>query len=136
MPSRVHPEAGLISKCALYSSVTTTWIDANSTRAPRLFSWADYHGLLSTLDSIVNAPLADIIRPLPLDGEFKRAILQHTGDLGAILDAVLGYEAGHFDAAARHGVRTDRVQAAFWEAMEYSATMMSDLKTAAAQSPR
>ena len=85
-------------------------------------------GLLSTLDSILNAPLDDIIRPLPLDEQFKRAILQRDGQLGSVLDAVIGYEAGQFDTATHHGISVHRVQAAFWEAAEYSAAMLTDLK--------
>jgi EAL and modified HD-GYP domain-containing signal transduction protein len=93
-------------------------------------------GLLSTLDSIMNAPLADIIQPLPLDGEFKRAILQREGELGSVLDAVVGYEAGNFDIATHHGISILRVQSAFWEAVEYSASMMTDLKVVTANSAR
>jgi EAL and modified HD-GYP domain-containing signal transduction protein len=93
-------------------------------------------GLLSTLDSILNAPLADIIRPLPLDGQFKRAILHREGDLGSVLEAVLDYEAGHFDNATHHGISINRVQTAFWEAVEYSASMITDLKVLTANSAR
>jgi EAL and modified HD-GYP domain-containing signal transduction protein len=89
-------------------------------------------GLLSTLDSVLNAPLADILRPLPLDEQFKRTILRHEGELGTVLDAVLGFEAGDFDAATRHGIPIQRVQDAFWEAAESSAAMMTGLQAATA----
>jgi EAL and modified HD-GYP domain-containing signal transduction protein len=85
-------------------------------------------GLLSTLDSILNAPLPDIILPLPLDGLFKRAILQREGELGSVLDAVLGYEAGSFETATRHGFSIHQVQSAFWEAAAYSASMVAELR--------
>ena len=93
-------------------------------------------GLLSTLDSILNAPLADIIRPLPLDEQFKRAILRREGELGSVLDAVLGYEAGHFDTAAHRGISIHRVRTAFWEAAEYSASMITELQVVSANSAR
>lgn len=93
-------------------------------------------GLLSTLDSVLNAPLADIILPLPLDAHFKSAILKREGALGAVLDAVLSYEAGDFDAATRHGIPIQRVQNAFWEAVEYSAAIMTELKVATAHPGR
>lgn len=88
-------------------------------------------GLLSTLDAVLNAPLADILRPLPLEEPFQRAILRREGELGAVLDAVLAYEAGDFEGAAHRGIPVERVQNAFWEAVEYSAAMMTDLKVAA-----
>jgi EAL and modified HD-GYP domain-containing signal transduction protein len=93
-------------------------------------------GLLSTLDSILNAPLADIILPLPLDGQFKRAILQHEGKLGSVLEAVLGYEAGNFDTAIHHDIPIHGVQNAFWEAAGYSVSMITDLKVLTANSAR
>jgi EAL and modified HD-GYP domain-containing signal transduction protein len=93
-------------------------------------------GLLSTLDSILNAPLADIVGPLPLDEQFKRVILHHEGELGEVLNAVLGFEAGSFDAAAHGGISIQGVQTAFWDAVEYSAAMMTDLKVVTATSAR
>ncbi len=93
-------------------------------------------GLLSTLDSVLNAPLADILRPLPLDEQFKRAILQREGELGTVLDAVLAYEAGDFEAAAHRGIPIQRLQNAFWEAVEYSAAMITGLQVATAPSSR
>jgi c-di-GMP phosphodiesterase len=87
-------------------------------------------GLLSTLDSVLNAPLESILRPLPLEESFKGAILRREGELGAVLKAVLAYEAGDFEGAGDHRVPVERVHHAFWEAVEYAAEMMTDLKEA------
>jgi len=103
--------------------------EAHGSHGPRAYMT----GLLSTLDSILNAPLDQIIEPLPLDGECKRAILEREGELGAILDAVVGYEAGNFDAASRGGIAGPHLQAAFWQGVEFSASMMNDLKVVAAR---
>ncbi len=89
-------------------------------------------GLLSTLDSILNTPLAEILRPLPVDEAFKHAILSRKGELGAILDAVLAYESGDFGLALHRDLPISRVQNAFWEAVEYSAAMLTDLKVVSA----
>lgn len=93
-------------------------------------------GLLSTLDSILNAPLEDIIRPLPVDPQFKRAILGREGRLGAVLEAVVDYEAGSFATSTRHGFSIHRVQAAYWEAVTYSASMIANLKEVTSHSAR
>lgn len=90
-------------------------------------------GLLSTLDSVLNAPLEAILGPLPLDEPFKSAILRREGDLGAVLNATLAFEAGDFETASRQSIDVERVQSAFWEAVAYSARMMSDLKFAASR---
>ena len=88
-------------------------------------------GLLSTLDSILNVPLEEILRPLPLDEPFQRAILGHEGDLGAILAAALAYETGDFQAAAGQGIPAACMRSAFWDAVQYSAKMMSELRVVA-----
>ena len=93
-------------------------------------------GLLSTLDSILNAPLANIIEPLPLDPPLRGAILRHEARLGQILDAVLCYEAGGFQEASNHGLSLHQVQNAFWQAASYSASMITDLKVVKASSIR
>lgn len=93
-------------------------------------------GLLSTLDCILDAPLADVISPLPLEAQFKRSVLQREGDLGTILNAALSYESGSFDPAAQTGFSMQTVQAAYWNAVEYSASMMVNLKAARADSAR
>ena len=87
-------------------------------------------GLLSTLDAILNAPLETILRPLPLEEHFKCAILLRRGEMGAILNAVLAYQAGHFDGTGDHGIRIERLQEAYWQAVEYSAVMIAELKQA------
>ena len=87
-------------------------------------------GLLSTLDAILNAPLDEILRPLPVPDRFKSAILLRRGEMGAILDAVLGYQAGNFEAAARQGIPIRRLHEAFWDAVEYAAQMISEIKVA------
>jgi len=84
-------------------------------------------GLLSPLDSICGAPAQDILEPLPIDSRVKGAILRHEGPLGAVLDAVLGYEACREDFTARHRIRMETAQRAFWEAADYAARMLEGL---------
>lgn len=93
-------------------------------------------GLLSTLDSILNAPLADIIQPLPLDERFKRAVLLREGELGTVVDVVLSYESGIFDPEVRRTFSIRTVQAAYWEAVAYAASMLADLKLVTSSSVR
>jgi c-di-GMP phosphodiesterase len=84
-------------------------------------------GLLSTLDAIFNAPIEDLIAPLPIDIRFKRAILQREGALGAMLDLLLAYESGERDVA---GINDTAVRKAYWDAAEYARSMMSQMTAA------
>jgi EAL and modified HD-GYP domain-containing signal transduction protein len=86
-------------------------------------------GLLSTLDSVLNAPLPDLVNPLPIDSGFKRAILDHEGSLGALLDAVISYEDGRWEG----GEDTPAMYRSFWDATGYARTMLDQLRTDAPQ---
>lgn len=51
-------------------------------------------GLFSTIDAMLNRPMADIIDPLPMSDATKQALKHHGGDLGALLHDVVRYEQG------------------------------------------
>ena len=92
-------------------------------------------GMLSTLDSILDIPLEKVVESLPLDRVIKDAILLRRGRLGAILDAVIAYEAGDFELAARGGLEVPLLERAFWEAAGYSTTMLSGLAASQSKGP-
>ena len=56
-------------------------------------------GLLSIADALLEIPLETIVEELPLADEVSDALLRRDGPAGAILDAVVSYERGDFDAA-------------------------------------
>ena len=82
-------------------------------------------GLLSTLDSVFNEPLASLVEPLPIDARFKRALLQREGELGATLNCVLAYETGVWTPGAAPS--TEDMQRAFWDAAAYARQMMAQM---------
>jgi EAL and modified HD-GYP domain-containing signal transduction protein len=86
-------------------------------------------GLLSTLDAVLNAPLEDLVRPLPIDNRFKLALLEREGALGAVLDTVTAYESGKWQGRETDGTGSAAgdaaIQKAFWDAAEYSRSMVA-----------
>lgn len=86
-------------------------------------------GLLSTLDSVFDAPLKQIVTPLPLPKELIGAILDREGTLGKVLNAVLAYEACQFNSATQNGIELDLLQKAFWDAAESARTMIDQLES-------
>ena len=91
-------------------------------------------GLLSTLDSVLDAPLEDLVAPLPIDNRFKRALLEREGALGAVLDSATAYETGEWTAEEDSGPRVAAMHKAFWDATEYARTMLSQM-TSSRDSP-
>ncbi len=55
-------------------------------------------GVLSGLDLVLGIPMSAVTERLPLADDLRAALVDHTGPLGTILDAVLAYERGDDDA--------------------------------------
>jgi c-di-GMP phosphodiesterase len=55
-------------------------------------------GLFSVADALVDAPLEEVLEPLPFDDGTRAALLRREGYAGALLEAVVEYERGHFPA--------------------------------------
>jgi EAL and modified HD-GYP domain-containing signal transduction protein len=55
-------------------------------------------GLLSVADALLEVPLEAIVEELPLADQVSAALLRRDGPAGVILDAVVSYERGDFDA--------------------------------------
>jgi c-di-GMP-related signal transduction protein len=75
-------------------------------------------GLLSVADALLDVPLETIVEELPLADEVSGALLHRDGPAGTILDAVVSYEQGDFDAASLNtlsrGVATSYRDALGW----------------------
>jgi c-di-GMP-related signal transduction protein len=69
-----------------------------------------------------------VLTPLPIDARYKRALLGREGVLGAVLDSVLAYESGNWSVIANVEV----MQRSFWEAAQYSHTMIRQMLSVAA----
>jgi c-di-GMP phosphodiesterase len=54
-------------------------------------------GLFSALDALLDSPMEDILKSLPLSDDITAAILSYEGMLGAALQCVLAYERGDWD---------------------------------------
>ena len=54
-------------------------------------------GLFSMLEAMLDYPMEDILKELPLSDELSSALLNHEGNIGAILDMVESYEKGDWD---------------------------------------
>jgi len=88
-------------------------------------------GLFSCLDAFMDRPLAELLADLPLAPEVPRALLEHGGHAGDVVECVLSWERGAWAAAEEHGLGLDppALAAIYAEAVEYA-----DAATAAARS--
>lgn len=79
-------------------------------------------GMFSTLNYLIDAPLAEILRPIPLCAEAKEALLQHTGRAGMLYDLALSYEHADWEKIDRLtgelGIPTNLLTSLYFTCME------------------
>jgi EAL and modified HD-GYP domain-containing signal transduction protein len=77
-------------------------------------------GLFSVLDALMDRPMPEILRALPLAEESQRALLEHAGSLGAILHSVLAYEHGNWEEATHLGLDQNTLVDAYLHALAWA----------------
>ncbi len=83
-------------------------------------------GLLSVADALLEVPLETIVEELPLAGEVEAALLRRDGPAGAILDAVVSYEQGNFDAASLRS-HAPTIATSYRDALSWAVQTISSL---------
>jgi EAL and modified HD-GYP domain-containing signal transduction protein len=84
-------------------------------------------GLLSTLDSILDVPMAEILKRVRLEGDIREALDRHSGELGRLLASALAYEAGDLRALEQCGIDAGLLRGAYWQAIEQAKAALRDL---------
>lgn len=77
-------------------------------------------GLFSILDALLDRPLSEVLEKIPLSEEANRALVEHEGDLGRILEAVEGYERGDWEAVEKQQIDSTEICIAYIEAVEWA----------------
>ena len=89
-------------------------------------------GLFSTLDALLDLPMADVLGRLPLSGDLHEALLVRKGPIGNALTAAVGFECGDLEATRFAPLPPDGVQECFLEALDWVRAMQADLRSMAA----
>ena len=84
-------------------------------------------GLLSTLDSILDVPMAQILEQVRLTGEIREALEQHGGDLGRLLACTLAYESGDTGALKASGIDGALLYDAYWQSIDQAEATLREL---------
>jgi EAL and modified HD-GYP domain-containing signal transduction protein len=56
-----------------------------------------FTGWLSSLNELIETSMPELLSQLPIGIDIQRALLQHEGEIGRILHAVLAYDSGNWD---------------------------------------
>ena len=79
-------------------------------------------GLLSALDLLLDAPMADAIETLPLDAETRSALVDGEGRLGEIIACIRGFELGTPPMGSVLGLDHDKLVRAYMDSVAWAIT--------------
>ncbi len=77
-------------------------------------------GLFSTLDALLDKPLAELVPQLSLADELNQALLDRNGQIGAVLTAVIAYEQADWNGLAGTGIAAGQMRDFYLEAVRWS----------------
>lgn len=77
-------------------------------------------GLFSVLDALMDRPLEELLKMLPLSEEVSAALLDHQGAIGNTLRCVLAYDRGQWDEVNCPAMNTTEVTQAYLDAIAWA----------------
>jgi EAL and modified HD-GYP domain-containing signal transduction protein len=83
-------------------------------------------GLFSVLDALMEAPMSEVIRPVPLPSDMKRALTVHQGAMGELLEVTVACEHGRLPEDSTVSERR-RLAGAYAEALEWASVALAEL---------
>lgn len=86
-------------------------------------------GLFSMLDVLLDRPMQEALYAVPLADPICKAILTNEGPLAKVLQCVLSYERGHWDAVSLPGIEPDVFRMAYADAIAWSNQSAGALST-------
>jgi EAL and modified HD-GYP domain-containing signal transduction protein len=84
-------------------------------------------GLLSTLDSILDVPMQQIVEQVRLTGDIREALEQQGGSLGRLLACTLAYESGDTRKLDHCGIDGGLLYDAYWQSIEQAESTLREL---------
>lgn len=85
-------------------------------------------GLFSTLDALMDKPLAELLASLPLSDDVQAALLQGEGELGENLQRVLDYENGDWLKLIDRGIAVNTLRQTYFEALAWASGLSQHIQ--------
>jgi len=84
-------------------------------------------GLLSLLDAILDQPIADVLKQIPVTELIREALVGGRGSAGKIVEAARAQDRGDFDRVAATGISSQVVFVAWYEAIRWTDDLLSHM---------
>lgn len=83
-------------------------------------------GLFSTLEALLEAPLHEILKSLPLSTEIYQALVSQEGGAGKALHCTLAYEDGNWDEATMGELSPSQITQCYLDAIRWADEMITE----------
>ena len=84
-------------------------------------------GLFSTLDALMDRPINEVLKELPLSEEVNHAIRDQEGTLGKLLKCVIAHEKGEWNNYGELGLDSNTIQQAYFNAIRWAGDVSEGL---------
>ena len=81
-------------------------------------------GLFSVLDALLDKPMEEILTSVELSSSLQSALIERSGRLGPVLDLVLAYERGDWEAIQSGSLQTDILRQSYFAALAFKNTLV------------
>ena len=85
-------------------------------------------GILSTLDGILNEPMASLLGKIQLTEALNEALLHRVGELGTILKFTIDYEGANFKRLSDAPINNSNLVSSYLEGIEYANSIINIIK--------
>ena len=117
MSSIVDKPAELVNQSLIRARMCQILAEESSVGEPNSYFLA---GLFSTLDALLDMPMEEIIKNMPVIDEVKRALLNSGGDINEILQQTLNYEKGNWLALQTEDLRGADASEAYLKSLAWA----------------
>jgi EAL and modified HD-GYP domain-containing signal transduction protein len=111
------PPHELVTTAMIRAQMCESLAKLTKQEAPKTFFLT---GLISVLDALLDTTMSELTANLPLDETIQRALLDREGELGRLLDAVLAYESGNWDALDQLGIDSTVITDSYLQAVVWA----------------
>jgi len=81
-------------------------------------------GLFSSIDAIMDQPMDEVLKELPLSSDIANALIKREGEIGELLSLVLNYERGNWCEVTDCGFSANALSRAYFDSMTWATELM------------
>ncbi len=81
-------------------------------------------GLFSVLDALLDKPMEEVLKLVELSPSLRSALIEHSGELGKVLEYVLAYERGDWETIQNRSLQMDILRQSYFAALAFKDSLV------------